>query len=195
MTISNSVTRWCSDLRDGDPVAAERIWKRFSARIVAMARTKLGDAPRQMSDEEDIANSAFASLFSGIQGSRFPELLNRDSLWRLLVVITVRKVYDQLEYQHRQKRDVFRERDTAGGPEGDLLRWAISQEPTPEIAAQLTENVSVRLRTLPSDDLRQIALLKLEGYTNIEIAERLDRGLATIARKLSTIRAVWEETE
>ncbi len=39
--------------------------------------------------------------------------------------------------------------------------------------------------------LRQIAFWKLEGYTNEEIAEKLECTLRTVERKLERIRAYW----
>jgi DNA-directed RNA polymerase specialized sigma24 family protein len=42
------------------------------------------------------------------------------------------------------------------------------------------------------DDLRALALLKMEGYTNEEIASRLGRSRATVERKLRLIRRAWE---
>ena len=50
---------------------------------------------------------------------------------------------------------------------------------TPAEAAALNEALERRLRDLRDPDLRQVALMKLEGYANREIAERLgDRNLA-----------------
>jgi DNA-directed RNA polymerase specialized sigma24 family protein len=34
---------------------------------------------------------------------------------------------------------------------------------------------------------------KLENYTNKEIAQRLNRSLATVERKLGLIRKIWEQ--
>ena len=60
-------------------------------------------------------------------------------------------------------------------------------EPTPGLAA---ENVPQRLSGL-SPTLRQIALLKLEGCQNAEIAARLACALPTVERKLRLIRRLW----
>jgi DNA-directed RNA polymerase specialized sigma24 family protein len=43
------------------------------------------------------------------------------------------------------------------------------------------------------DSLREIALLKLEGHSNQEIANRIECGLRTVERKLQGIRAIWSE--
>jgi DNA-directed RNA polymerase specialized sigma24 family protein len=44
------------------------------------------------------------------------------------------------------------------------------------------------------DDLRQVARLRLEEYTNGEIAGRLGCSERTVERKLVLIRGFWEET-
>jgi hypothetical protein len=44
---------------------------------------------------------------------------------------------------------------------------------------------------LRDDSLRQIALMRMEGYGNDEIAARLDCGRRTISRKLDLIRRCW----
>ena len=49
-----------------------------------------------------------------------------------------------------------------------------------------------RLRGLLGDDeLRQVALWKMEGYTNDEIADRPGCGPRTVTRKLNVIRKAW----
>ena len=42
-----------------------------------------------------------------------------------------------------------------------------------------------------SDELRQIAQWRLDGYTTEEIAQMAKRGLRTIQRKLDRIRQEW----
>ena len=47
-------------------------------------------------------------------------------------------------------------------------------------------------KTLEDDGLRQIAVWKMEGYENDEIARRLGCGVRTVERKLGVIRAIWQ---
>ena len=44
---------------------------------------------------------------------------------------------------------------------------------------------------LDDDELRQIALDKLDGYSNEEIARRIGPGLSTVERRLRLIRKTW----
>src|SRR4051794_39017001 len=96
-----SVTRWIGDLRSGGDAAAQRLWERYFDRLVHLARNKLRALPRRgaAEDEEDAALSAFDSFCRGVARGQFPRLTDRDDLWRLLVVLTVRKAFDQVERQ------------------------------------------------------------------------------------------------
>jgi DNA-directed RNA polymerase specialized sigma24 family protein len=60
------------------------------------------------------------------------------------------------------------------------------------MAAVLNEALQQRLGDLPEPDLRRVALLKLEGYTNHEISETLECSDRSVERKLNLIRERWE---
>jgi DNA-directed RNA polymerase specialized sigma24 family protein len=59
----------------------------------------------------------------------------------------------------------------------------------------MSEDPSIRrlLAKLPTEELRAIALARLEGHTNAEIAARQGCTLATVERRLRLIRAVLKE--
>src|SRR5690349_18337693 len=96
MAIEGSVTRWIAELHLGEPdEAQEALWQRYFRRLIGLARLKLGDAPRGMADEEDVAAAALQSFFAGVVDGRFPRLQNRNDLWPLLAKITARKAKDQ----------------------------------------------------------------------------------------------------
>jgi DNA-directed RNA polymerase specialized sigma24 family protein len=68
----------------------------------------------------------------------------------------------------------------------------VGDEPTPEFAAQAAEEYRRLLERLGDDQLRSIAVWKMEGYTNEEIAARLGCAVATVERRLHLIRKIWE---
>ena len=103
MSSSGSVTAWIDHLRDGDRAAAQPLWEGYFQRLVRLARKKLRGAPRGMADEEDVALSAFDSFCRGAEQGRFPQLFDRDDLWRLLFVITERKAIDLVNHEKAQK--------------------------------------------------------------------------------------------
>src|SRR6516162_5683836 len=126
-----SVTHWIGRLRAGDQAAAQPLWQLYFRRLVGLARKRLQGAPRRAVDEEDVALSAFDSFYRGAERGRFPNLADRDCLWRLLVVITCRKA-------SHLRRDDGRQ-PPVEPDEGSVLEQALSREPTPAFAAQMTE--------------------------------------------------------
>jgi len=191
-----SITRWIDDLKAGDQAAAQPLWDRYFDRLVRLARARL-QSTRQTSaeaDEEDAALSAFDSFCEGAARGRFPQLGDRDELWRLLVMITARKVQAQSRRQRRQKRGgglVRCEADLADDDEGDGLAFAVGGEPTPEFAATVAEEFRRLLDALGDESLRLVAVARMEGYTNDEIAERHGCARRTVARRLDLIRKTW----
>lgn len=194
-----SVTRWLGALKAGEGDAVQPLWERYFARLVRLARARLRMAHRSaaVEDEEDAALSAFNSFCDGVARGRFPRLADRDDLWRLLVVITARKAGAQVQRQGRRKRGGGRVRgecDLAPRAEGgplDALAGALADGPSPEFAAAAAEEFERLLGALDDDELRRVALDRMEGYTNDEIAARLGCARRTVARRLDLIKQVW----
>lgn len=187
-----SVTMWLGDLKVGDLAAAQPLWERYFAKLVVLARGKLRRLNKTGAeeDEEDAALSAFNSFCEGAARGKFPKLDDREDLWRLLVVITARKAFAQADRQRRLKRGggkVATEADR--GPLGlDLLAGS---DPSPEFAAMVAEEYQRLLDVLDDDELRKVAISRMEGYTNDEIAEQLGCARRTVARRLDLIRKIW----
>jgi DNA-directed RNA polymerase specialized sigma24 family protein len=193
-----SVTSWISLIKQGDQDAAEKLWERYFARLVRLARAKLLAARRGIAeaDEEDAALSAFDSFCAGAARGQFPKLSDRDSLWRLLVVITLRKVSDQIARRGRKKRGAGHVVNESALFDGSVgldagLEAMIGHEPTPEFAAMIAEEVQQLLQALGDDAIRRVAIWRLEGYTKEEIARKLDCSPRTVAYKVEFIRKTW----
>jgi DNA-directed RNA polymerase specialized sigma24 family protein len=192
-----SITQWIADLKGGDPGAANGLWERYFTRMVELARARLKASRGRDagSDEEDAALSAFDSLCAGLARGQFPRLSDREDLWRLLVVITTRKVMAQARRQLREKRGGGLVRPAAdladSGPDDDgILARAVGSEPTPEFAAMIAEEYRRLLERLDDDVLRKVAVLRMEGHTSDEIAEHLGCARRTVARQLALIRRI-----
>jgi DNA-directed RNA polymerase specialized sigma24 family protein len=198
-----SVTRWIGDLKSGADSAAQHLWERYFERLVRLARKKLQNTrrPRTVQDEEDAALSAFDSFCRGVDRGRFPRLADRDDLWRLLVVLTVRKALDQIERQGAAKRGgdkpvgEFTRLDGGDDPGGDALDRFLGSEPTPEFAAMIAEEHRQLRAALGDASLCQVLDLRLEGYTREEIAGRMGCAVSTVKRKLDMIRRTWLENQ
>lgn len=202
MSSEGSVTRWVTAAKGGDAAASQRLWERYHRQLVALARQKLQAGRRRAVDEEDVVQNAFHSFFQGVSRGRFPELNDRDNLWRLLVVITARKAFDQLAHERTQRQGCGQlqgESRIGSAPDASTLagiEQVVGDEPTPEFAAQVAEEYGRLLDRLGDDSLRQVAVWKMEGLNSDEIAAKLDCSRRTVARKLDTIRIIWSrETE
>jgi len=193
-----SVSRWIHALKNGDESAAQPLWERYHARLIGLARQKLSKAARRSADAEEVTQVAFGSFFQGIAGGRFPDLDDRFDLWRLLVVITARNAIDQVRRELRDgKQNVTPDSPAAMTiVETDTettFEQIIGHEPTPALAAELVEQYENLLKRLDDETLQQVAVWKLEGFTNGEIGEKLECSRRTVIRKLETIRLIWSE--
>jgi len=191
-----SVTRWLGQLQAGDPAAAQQLWERYFRRLVGLARKRLQGAPRQAADEEDVVLSAFDSFCRNAEQGRFPDLADRDSLWRLLVLMTACKAMRLRRDEGRQKRGggAHFATDAPSDPdEESVLGQVLGREPTPEFAAQMTEECERLLRSLGDGELKSVALLRMEGYSVEEVAARLGCVARSVKRKLQLIRGIWEK--
>jgi DNA-directed RNA polymerase specialized sigma24 family protein len=189
MTAPGSVTQWVERLKGGDGEAAQKLWEWYAHQLMALARQELRAAPRRLADEEDVALSAFDSFCRRAERGQFPQLRDRDNLWALLTVLTARKAVNLVRREARQKR---------GGPQADEaldVEQLFSREPSPEVAAQVVEECQRLLARLDDASLRSVALWKMEGYTNDEIAAKLGCVGRTVERKLRLIRDLWREEE
>jgi DNA-directed RNA polymerase specialized sigma24 family protein len=200
-----SVTIWIGDLKNGGDSAAQKVWERYCDRLARLARQQLRNKlpGGGMGDEQDAALSAFDSFCQGVRRNAYPRLDDRDDLWRLLVVLTRRKVADLARRELAAKRGggrIKRQDDLAGSARGarasDELEgvrvpragvW-IDAEPSPEELAIHAEEFGCLLDGLGDDTLRAIALAKLKGLTDEEVAERFARSRKWVQRKLTLIR-------
>ncbi len=198
MSSSGSITRLFNQLQQGERQTAQELWQRYFHRLIGLARKKLGDLPRRAAAEEDVALSAFDSFCRAAEVGRFPKLEDRDDLRQVLVLITARKACDLREHEGRDKRDWRRvqEEAQASGESswgGSALSGVLSREPDPAFAAEVVEQGRRLLEALADEELRQIVLRKMEGYTNVEIAAQRRCALSTVERRLRLIRRRWEK--
>ncbi len=190
MSTDGSVTRLIGMLKDGDRAAAQRLWEIYFKRLVGLARSRLRSVSRRVSDEEDVALSAFESFYRRAEHDQFPNLEDREDLWQLLFILTVRKAINLAHHQGRKSRGGGRVKGLAD-LEGLDLDQILGAEPSPELAAQMTEEYQGLLGRLGDDTLRAVAVWKMEGYTNAEVAAKLGCVEHTVGRKLRLIRAAW----
>lgn len=174
-----SITNVYRQMTAGDPQAVEALWSRFFPRLSGLARQSLGNGIRRIVDVDDVLQSAFFGFWKQAQQGDYDANVDRQDLWNLLAAITVRKVRDAQRREHAQKRGAGRVERT---PEPADL----AQLPTTEFDLHCSE-----MLTGLDDEPRAIALLRLMGYKNREIADLLDCTERKVERKLALIREAW----
>lgn len=196
--MSDEITQWIAQAKKTDEDAAAAIWDAYFEKLVAYARRKLSSMPRRAADEEDVVLSAMNSFFRGARNGQLNPK-DRNELWKLLATITVRKATAQLRKHHAQKRgggevrgeSVFIKAGDQSGNPG--INDVFDEKQIPQMSSELIGTCDEMLEQLGDDTLRQIALLRLEGHGNNEIAESLSVSLATVKRKLKLIREMWSD--
>lgn len=188
MPDENDVSHWIDQVKEGDSYAATELWHLYFDRLVRRVHNHLRGRNRGVSDEEDIVVSVFESFYRAAEQGRFPELSDRDDLWRLLLKMSARKVIDKRRHDERKRRGAGERPVSLDGGDDAAVIEVIGDEPTPEMVLSMAESLDRLLSHLGDGQLREIAIGKMEGFSNAELADRLNCSERTIERRLHLIR-------
>ena len=201
-TSDSPITLWLRSLQAGDPNSAEDLFQHFCSRLQSLISHQIPASVRATYDADDVAVSAFHSLFMGIREQRY-RFDNRMDFWRLLLTIAERKIAKRIRFETQEKRDIRRLlpnsvfKSPPSGPQQNAqggVNSLPSCEPTPAFAAEVAEACENLLGALPDDSCRTIALLMLENYTAEDVAKKLGCTRRTVQRKLLVIRRTWQDS-
>jgi RNA polymerase sigma-70 factor (ECF subfamily) len=176
--MSNSFAEFLTRLHNRDDAAAHELFGRFTQQLIALALRHIGTGLRHKVDPEDVVQSAYKSFFVRYGGGNL-DLVNWNSLWGLLTVITVRKCAERAAYHRAGCRDAAREVSPPRGEEAAPWLEPLGREPTPLEAAVLSETVEQLFAGLDEEE-RPVLELSLQGYTTREISARLGRAERTV---------------
>ena len=183
MQPEESITRWIAAVRNGDAKAASQLWDRYFSQLMRQARLRMSNVTKSTYDEEDAALSTFLLLCQKLENGSYAEISGRHELWQLMLTVLMRKIGRRVKYQHAAKRS---------DRKNELNPLSVDELPaatTEEISQECYELIS----SLKDPNLEQVALLRFEGYTNDEIAVKLNRTRRTVQRMLNLIRELWQE--
>ena len=172
----------------GDSAAEQAVFDRYLKRLTMLARGRLSRKLAARLDAEDVVMSAYRSFFVGARLGRY-QLTHGGDLWRLLVEITLHKLYRQTAHHSAQRRSVGRESHVAESQELGAL--AFSRAPTPEEVAAASEQLENVLLQLPQLG-RRVLELRLQGERLDEIATALNCSERTVRRMLKQAREAIE---
>jgi DNA-directed RNA polymerase specialized sigma24 family protein len=201
MDSDDPLTEWLDELRNAEPMAAQKLWGHFCSGLLVFARHRLRPETRRVYDEEDAVQSAFVSFCTGIELGRFPDLHDREGLWRLLISLTARKVAHRHRFDGQLCRNVLRTAsDACFSLSSDHAEFKehpgfVSREPSPEFAAEFMDVLEDLTLRLKDSSLHAVLALRMEGHTETEIAEKLNCSRSTVQRRFEIIRRHWEDME
>jgi len=179
---AGSITMLYRLWRRGHDDSLGKLLDRLRPRLLALVRSSLTGRVRRVADAEDALQSAVISFWEKANRGDLRESMDRDDLWNVLGVITVRKALRIQEREFAQKRG------------GDKVHVEQGVEWAPAAAlGDAPELLCTEMLELLEEDLRRYALMKLAGYTIREIAEEFDCTEKKAERKLKLVRAVWQQ--
>ncbi len=169
---------------NGDQRAADELFARYVERLTRLARTRLSPKLSSRIDPEDVVHSAYRSFFVAAGQGRF-SLERSGDLWRLLVRITLHKLYRSAAHHTAEMRSVDREQSP--GDANAIDTHFTAHEPTPDEAVALADEMEWLFAELPPLG-RRVLELRLQGETLAEIAAEIEHSERTVRRMLTQAR-------
>jgi RNA polymerase sigma-70 factor (ECF subfamily) len=165
-------------LREGDKDAATILYVRYAEQLRGVARARCTGELSGRVDPEEIVQSAFRTFFHRAAEGHY-QVPAGETLWKLLLVITLNKIRSQIDYHRAAKRD-----PRLHSP-GERASTQITDDESPMTVLRMT--VEEALALLPPDHRRMMAL-RIEGYSVAEIATKTRRSRRTVERVLQECR-------
>ncbi|MFT7639844.1 MAG: RNA polymerase sigma factor (sigma-70 family) [Pirellulaceae bacterium] len=184
---------WIEGVRAGDSDAINAFWHQYGAALMRLADQNLQDRLRRRVDPEDVVQSAIRTFLRRVQEGQF-ELDGDDGVWRLICAITLNKARQQARRHLRKKRSLDQEvylahSDDSSAPQAANLP---AEAATAEDAAILVDLVEQLLSQSQNEHEQQIIALRLQDFTNDEIANQVGCSERTVRRIIGQLRTRLE---
>jgi RNA polymerase sigma-70 factor (ECF subfamily) len=165
-------------IQSGDDSAAADLYHRYAARLRVLADRQMSSAIRRTHEADDIVQSAFRSLFRGVNSGTYtaPE---GQSLWSLLAVIAIHKVRRKAT-RNKSVKAISLDDASEHRPDHDQFEADVSIE---QFESSLRESIE-GLR--PNE--QKIVELRVQGFSVMDIADHLQNSCRTVERTLQRIR-------
>lgn len=188
--------RCLQKIREGDPHAISEFFNTYLERSVQLAKSQLEIGEARLIDEEVAAVSAIESLIIRVRGGDYADVNDHVSLWNLLALIIHRKLIKYRRRMYRPKRSpenpIVGVDDVTGDSSWGAGVSAVDQNP-PAISSVIAEETLAQiLKRLSDNEASSVLLLRLEGYSDVEIAEKLQHTRNWVQRRNKKIRRIAE---
>jgi RNA polymerase sigma-70 factor (ECF subfamily) len=171
-------------VRQGDQSAVAALVQQYEPEVRLVARVLLGSALRPYLDTVDLVQSVHRSLLIGLRQDKYA-LAGPENLVALALTLVRRKVARQWRRAQRQQR-------LSGGPAdpaqlAHLLASLGSPQPDPAQAAQFNDAIQHLCNNLNETE-RQLLILRLQGYSTVEVAREMHVDADVLRVRLSRLR-------
>ncbi|HEY6563282.1 MAG TPA: ECF-type sigma factor, partial [Pirellulaceae bacterium] len=180
----------------------ERLWDRQFGELCHLARLRLRSLGISDRTEvpEGLAAGVLGDFILAAPKGAYPTVDTRSKLQALFHVMVKRRAASILRRNRTKKRGRGKVRGESGFARdgADPAGGGLENQTRPYHGRQEDFEDEQALADAIQDDLEldgpllEILLLKLQKYSNAEIASRIDCAICTVERKLDTIREVWE---
>jgi len=189
---SGSVSGWIAGMRDGDPDAVRNLVERYFGKLAQYSHKRLDARMRVAEDGEDIAVMVLDTLTRNAQLGLFPNLQHREDLWLLLILLTQQLVIER-KREAKTNRPVMYNMTDLLTRYSESLEAYLQEDTTHARILEIVDCWNELLKSLDNDRSRDIARLKLQGFSNREIATILQLVPKTVDRKVSAILQRWQD--
>lgn len=181
-------------VRQGDPNAIAELYNRYLERSVRLAKSRLKGGEDHLIDDEQAAMSALESLVLRVRGGNYTDLDDHLKLWNLLACIINRKVFKYRRSMYGPTRSpdqpMIAVNQLNGDSSNDNGFSLADQEPSPLSAVIANDTLQQILDSLTDEGARTVLLLRMEGYSDAEIADKVNHSRNWVSRRTSAIRRV-----
>jgi len=177
--VAELLQRW----QAGDQQAARQLFDRYARRLTRLAEQHLSRKLASRLDGEDVVQSVFRTFFRNSAEGQFA-IDGSAQLWQLLVKITLLKARAKARYHTADKRNARAEQ---AGEAADWLAGLVAEEPGPDDAVVLVDQIEALLRGLPPLHARVLER-RLQGHQVTEIAGHLGVSRQTVHRVLNLLQ-------
>jgi RNA polymerase sigma-70 factor (ECF subfamily) len=155
--------------------------------LIRLVRSRLPAQLSQRIDAEDVVQSAYRSFFVSARDGEI-DFQHGSELWRLLVIITIRKLCNQVGWNQAGKRSPRREQRLSASEDAERIEsHARDQEPSPLETLALVEEVEQVMRGLSATQ-RRIVEMRLQGHSFDDISAETHYSNRTVCRVLERVR-------
>jgi RNA polymerase sigma factor (sigma-70 family) len=180
MDETDPVADWMRRWGAGDPQAAELLFARYGARLRQVAEQHLSRKLAAREGGEDIVQSVFRTFFRRSAQGQF-QIDTSAQVWRLLVTITMRKVYTRAR---RHKPNLAAE---VQAEDDSWVADTLGREPDPAAAVELVDLMQAMLQGVPPLYCRVLDL-RLQGMVPADVARELNVSRSTVYRALELFK-------